>query len=896
MEPDANLLLDMLFDRTPMVIAVLDREFRLQRLNPTWIEFAARYSASSRDEIVPGAYYFDLFPGSEATIQPLFEQVLAGETVRQHSVRLETEGIVSYWDIVLQPVIDGNEVVGIMDIGIDATEREQTLEAMREHEERLNLVMRGTNDGIWDWDLETDAVYYSPRWKSMLGYGEEEIAAHVSSWQQLVHPDELEGVLAFVEAHLRGETAVYEIEHRLRHQDGSYRWILARGTTVRDETGRPIRLVGSHTDITERKKAEAALKESQRMLATLMDNLPGMAYRCHNDPEWTMEFVSEGSLALTGYAPATLAGNEGVFYGDLIHLEDREEVWNQVQAALADAQPYELTYRILTASGEEKWVWEHGRGIADETGKIVALEGFITDVTDRVSAQQLLEERVAERTQALSTLLDVSQNIASTLALESLLDLVLDQLKAVVAYDGASILVLEEAGLRVVAYRGPIPEEAAMDLHFSLADAGANRAVIERREPVVIPDVHGDSREARAFRETAGDTLGDQFDYVRSWIGVPLVAKGGTVGMISLDHSQPDYYTEQHCKLVLAFANQVAVTLENARLFDALEQRTQEVEALYRADEELYRSLDMDQVLQRLVDVAVELLDADKSSIMVWDTARERLEVRASRGFGEDTLAAMSFRRGEGMIGAVALTGEMAVVEKVADEPRIARRITDAEHIEALIHLPLRRNDEIFGVFNVSFVRPHRFPVEERRLFAALGQRAALAIENAYLFKEEQERRRVAESLRETLSLLNAGRPLQETLSFIVAQAVEILGADAGIVFRLDGDTESIVVEASAGLPPALQRVASLPYVPSSANRASVRGEVFVESDLAAGMSREAHLVAALPEAARAWLEMLAGHYGAYLSAPTLAMRRRAILRCITARRRNLGRTKSDWQ
>jgi PAS domain S-box-containing protein len=869
MAPTPELLLDMLFDRTPMVIAVIDRDFRLQRLNPTWVDFAARYSPSPREAVVPGAHYFDIFPGSEPVVKPLFEQVLAGETVRQDAVRLETEGIVSFWDIVLQPVVAGGEVVGILDVGIDATERQHTLQAVREREERLDLALRGANDGIWDWDLETGACFFSPRWKSMLGYGEGEIAGHVDSWRELIHPEEREHVEALVAAHLRGESPAYEIEHRLRHRDGSYRWILARGTAVRDATGRTIRMVGSHTDMTERKDATAALQESQRMLATLMDNLPGMAYRCHNDRRWTMEFVSEGSAALTGYPPAMLTDNQQLAYGDLIHPEDRAQVWADVQTALADDRPYELTYRLRDGRGEEKWVWEHGRGVRDAAGQIVALEGFVTDVTERVATQQLLEQRVAERTRELSTLLEVSHNIASTLELEPLLSQVLDQLQAVVAYDGASILVLEGDELQLAAYRGPIPLEAVRGLRFPLSDAGANRDVVLGREPVVIPDVLGAGDQARAFRQTAGATLGKQFDYVRSWLGIPLVAKGAILGMISLDHSRPYHYTEEHCALVLAFANQVAVMLDNARLFTALEQRSEEIEALYRADEELYRSLDMQKVLQRLVDVAVDLLHADKSSIMVWDAARERLVVRAARGFSASTLAAMSFRPGEGIVGQVAATGQIAVIEDVAEHPQVARRITDAEGIQALIHLPLRRNGEVFGVFNVDFVQPHRFPPEERRLFAALGQRAALAIENAHLFNAEKERRRVAESLRETLSLLNAGRPLQETLRFIVAQAVEILGADAGVIFRFDSAKDSpIVIEASAGFPDELRQLTSLPFIESSANRASLRGEVFTVPDLAQAMSQEAHLLAGLEPAVRGWLETLAGRFGAYLSAP----------------------------
>ena len=140
-----------------------------------------------------------------------------------------------------------------------------------------------------------------------------------------------------------------------------------------------------------------------------------------------MEFVSEGSLDLTGYHPEELIESRKISYGALINPEDQEAVWSEVQAALLEDRPFRITYRINSSAGE-KWVWERGQGILNPEGKVIALEGFITDITERVTAQQDLEKRVDERTRELSTLLDISHNLASTLELEPLLDLILDQL------------------------------------------------------------------------------------------------------------------------------------------------------------------------------------------------------------------------------------------------------------------------------------------------------------------------------------------------------------------------------------------------------------------------------------------------------------------------------------
>ncbi len=132
--------------------------------------------------------------------------------------------------------------------------------------------------------------------------------------------------------------------------------------------------------------------ESDRQLVTLMSNLPGMAYRCRADRDWTMEFVSEGAKRVTGYAPEDLVGNRRIAYGDLIHHDDRERVREEVFAGLAERRPFQMTYRLITASGEERWVWEQGRGVPGSCDGVMVLEGYITDITDRVRAEAALAE------------------------------------------------------------------------------------------------------------------------------------------------------------------------------------------------------------------------------------------------------------------------------------------------------------------------------------------------------------------------------------------------------------------------------------------------------------------------------------------------------------------------
>jgi len=187
-----------------------------------------------------------------------------------------------------------------------------------------------------------------------------------------------------------------------------------------------------------------------------------------------------------------------------------------------------------------------------------------------------------------------------------------------------------------------------------------------------------------------------------------------------------------------------------------IERSRQELEALYRADEELYRHLNLDQVLQALVDTAVEILGADKGTLMVWDAKRENLVVRAARGFSRETIAQISLAPGQGIAGHVAASGEPAIVEDARGEPRTTKTIIEAEGIHSFMQVPLRAGGEIFGVFSADYVQPRRFGEEERRLLAALAQRAAMAIENAQLYEQAQqlaavrERNRLARDLHDS--------------------------------------------------------------------------------------------------------------------------------------------------
>ncbi|NES68226.1 MAG: PAS domain S-box protein [Okeania sp. SIO2D1] len=147
----------------------------------------------------------------------------------------------------------------------DITERRQAEERLRQSEERFALSVAGANEGIWDWNIATGEIYFSPRWKKMLGYNDRELPNSLASWEKLLHPQDRLRVLRVLKEYLQGKRDKYKVEYRARHKEGYYLWIMARGSALRDKTGKPCRLSGSHSDITASKNSEEVLKQRAKM-------------------------------------------------------------------------------------------------------------------------------------------------------------------------------------------------------------------------------------------------------------------------------------------------------------------------------------------------------------------------------------------------------------------------------------------------------------------------------------------------------------------------------------------------------------------------------------------------------------------------------------------------------
>jgi serine/threonine-protein kinase len=282
-------------------------------------------------------------------------------------------------------------------------QRRQAEEELLKSRERFELAVRGSQDGLWDWDLQTGDVYYSPRWKSILGYEDHEIANRIEEWEQRLHPDEREQVIAANKAHAEGITPHYEYEYRLRHKDGSYRWILARGVALRDASGKAYRMAGSHVDVTERKQAEEererllsrerearaqaeeavgvlkeareALRASEEQYHSLADLIPGIVWTARADG--SIDYANQFWFDYTGMK---LEQTLGSGWTAALHPDDVDRVSRVWSKALATGELVEIKYRVRRADGAYRQFLARGKALRDREGNVVKWFGMLTEL------------------------------------------------------------------------------------------------------------------------------------------------------------------------------------------------------------------------------------------------------------------------------------------------------------------------------------------------------------------------------------------------------------------------------------------------------------------------------------------------------------------------------------
>ncbi|HAR42074.1 MAG TPA: hypothetical protein DCS07_05500 [Bdellovibrionales bacterium] len=298
---------------------------------------------------------------------------------------------------------------GYIGFCLDITERKQAQEALLLSDERNMAVFNAVNDGIWDWDVKSGAAYFSPNYYSLLGYDDQEFAATYASWRLLVHPEDIDKVEHELQLSVGSGTS-FNIDLRMKHKTGEWKWVSTRGKVFeRSADGHALRLVGTLSDITERKRVEAILVDSEKEFRLLAEAMPQIVWITRPDG-WNIYF----SPQWVDYTGQTLEESYGHGWHKPFHPDDQKRAWDAWQNATKNLDAYSLECRLRRADGVYKWWLIRGVPVLDAQGTVLKWFGTCTDIDDLKHAQSSLIESQAQLVQAskLSSLGEMAAGMA----------------------------------------------------------------------------------------------------------------------------------------------------------------------------------------------------------------------------------------------------------------------------------------------------------------------------------------------------------------------------------------------------------------------------------------------------------------------------------------------------
>jgi PAS domain S-box-containing protein len=504
---------------------------------------------------------------------------------------------------------------------------------------------------------------------------------------------------------------------------------------------------------------EAAQEELRALFAAMTDWVIVL------DREGRYVRIPETSAPTLDLQPLEMPGKE---LSEIVSPEAAESMRQSINRALSE--------RITVTEEVPYQVGDHTHWFSCAFSPISGSEVVMVarDITQRINAGHELEHQVQERTRELTGLLTVSSNIASNLALQPLLQTIIDQVKNIADYSRCSIFLLEGDSIVLLDSRtrseGPGAEWERVRLRVPLKDMKGMWDYISAGKVGIEGDVRNSgSPIALAYQKGSGNLYETAFKDIHSWMGVPLESNDRLIGMLTLSHVEPDFYTERHAALVQAIAAQVAVAIDNARLYEQVQERTQELSSLLTVSRNVASTLELQPLLQLIVEQLKEIADFHRCSI--FELSGDTMFVLDSRASLSEP-APLTMRisiRDLGLIWQSMSRGESVIIDDVHDTTSAVAHayrtaVGDLMQTEpfrmthSCLGVPLFSKDRIVGMLVLSRTEPAFYTERHAEIVAAVATQIAVAIENARLYEQAQqlaaveERQRLARELHDSVS------------------------------------------------------------------------------------------------------------------------------------------------
>ena len=394
-----------IYENLPLAYQSLDEKGYFLDINKAWLEMLGY----GREEVI-GKWFGDFLDNKlHELFRKRFLHFKTNEevnTIEYEMVRKDGAHIIVSFDGHIQYDSQKN-FIRTHCILTDITERKQAEITLQQSEQKFRLLLEHAGMGVGYYDLEGNVIFFNnAALQVMGGKPEDYIGKNVIELYGKEFGTQIKQRIIQV-----AQTEKAEIFEDLATIPTGTKWFMSNYACVYDASAEVIGVQIISQDITEKKHTEDALNESQRRLMTLMGNLPGMAYRCRFDDQWTMEFVSEGCYDLTGYRPDDLINNHKISFSQLVYPEDRLKDWEVIQSEVAKNRSFTFTYRIITATGQIKWIWEQGQGVYSADGSPAALEGFIIDISDQKRSEEALNNITIRQEAILASIPDILMEV-----------------------------------------------------------------------------------------------------------------------------------------------------------------------------------------------------------------------------------------------------------------------------------------------------------------------------------------------------------------------------------------------------------------------------------------------------------------------------------------------------
>jgi PAS domain S-box-containing protein len=377
-------------EHIPQMVWLTDPQGYHTFFNQRWIDYTGYTVAQSQ-----GTEMWNnlLHPADQARARQVWSQCLATGADYEIEYRFKDKAGDFRWFLGLaKPIRDEQgQIIQWFGTCTDIHEQKQTEDALRWSEQRYALASLATNDAIWDWNLETDALSWNDAVSRVFGYGPGEVEDSIQWWYDHIHPSEAQRVVDGIHAVIDQGGSAWQDEYRFRRADGSYAQVLDRGHVAHNADGKPVRMIGAMQDVTEQRQAEAAVREREAQFTALAENIPQLAWMA--DEAGHLYWYNQRWYEYTGTTPEQMQPDGWRQVHHPAYLEAAAaKFWSSVQAG----QPWEDTFPIRSKDGEYRWFLSRAQPIRDDQGRVVRWFGTNTDVTEQKQLQEQLERAYAD--------------------------------------------------------------------------------------------------------------------------------------------------------------------------------------------------------------------------------------------------------------------------------------------------------------------------------------------------------------------------------------------------------------------------------------------------------------------------------------------------------------------